>query len=188
MKKNLKLKILFLASLLIGDQSSQAQSIFELKQQTNQQNQAELKQFNQDKNPLFPLKNRTFLQEEVKLGKEKEELFKKEKSEDFQKGESEEEELSYIERNFNSRIKKTKTPIKQFGYDFFRGYSKLPTAIPVGKDYVLGPGDEILIYVIGSTPSGSPGVLKLAVDREGKIFIPNVGVFYVWGKTRRHWE
>jgi len=90
---------------------------------------------------------------------------------------------SYIERSFNLRFGKLNLKLRQFGYEFFRGFKKLPTALPVGKDYILGPGDEILIYVIGNPPVGSPGVLKLPVDREGKVYIPGAGVIYVWGMT-----
>ncbi|WP_457679904.1 SLBB domain-containing protein [Thermovibrio sp.] len=94
-----------------------------------------------------------------------------------------ENESSYIEEGFNSRLKSLNIKLKQFGYDFFTGYKKLPTAIPVGKNYVLGPGDEILVYVIGTTPVKTPGVLDITVDREGKIYIPGAGVIYVWGMT-----
>ncbi|WP_456342299.1 SLBB domain-containing protein [Thermovibrio sp.] len=92
-------------------------------------------------------------------------------------------QTSYIEKSFNIRLKGVKTKLRQFGYDFFRGYKKLPSAIPVGKEYILGPGDEILIYIIGSSPVKTPGVLKLPVDREGKVFIPGAGVIYVWGMS-----
>jgi len=90
---------------------------------------------------------------------------------------------SYVEKSFNLRLGGLNLRLKQFGYDFFRGFRKLPTALPVGKDYVLGPGDEIFIYVIGSSPVGTPGVLKMPVDREGKVYIPGAGVIYVWGMT-----
>jgi len=91
--------------------------------------------------------------------------------------------ISYIEKSFNLRFGKLNFRLRQFGYEFFRGFRKLPTALPVGKDYVLGPGDEILIYVIGNPPVGTPGVLKMPIDREGKIYIPGAGVIYVWGMT-----
>jgi polysaccharide export outer membrane protein len=90
---------------------------------------------------------------------------------------------SYIEKSFNLRLGGLKIKLHQFGYNFFRGFRKLPAALPVGKDYVLGPGDELFIYIIGSSPIGTPGVLKLPVDREGKIYIPGAGVIYVWGMT-----
>ena len=93
------------------------------------------------------------------------------------------EEASYIEKSFNKRLNNPELKIKQFGYDFFRDIKKLPTALPVGKDYVLGPGDELIIYVIGNPPAEIPGALKIPVDREGKIYIPGAGVIYVWGMS-----
>jgi len=90
---------------------------------------------------------------------------------------------SYIERSFNVRLGGLNLRLRQFGYEFFRGFKRLPTALPVGKDYILGPGDEIFIYIIGSSPVGTPGVLKMPVDREGKVYIPGAGVIYVWGMT-----
>ncbi|NPA53891.1 MAG: hypothetical protein GXO21_04415, partial [Aquificae bacterium] len=90
--------------------------------------------------------------------------------------------LSSIENSFFARLRAYKKPLRQFGYEFFLGKPRLPTSIPVDKSYTLGPGDEVYIYIIGA-PSNMklPPVLKLTVDREGKLYIPNFGVFYVWG-------
>ncbi len=56
--------------------------------------------------------------------------------------------------------------------------------LPVGEDYTLGPGDEVIIYMIGLPPDSKlPPVIKTVIDREGKIYIPNLGVFYLWGIT-----
>jgi len=44
---------------------------------------------------------------------------------------------------------------------------------------VLGPGDEILIYLYGRADEQ----FQLTVDREGKVFIPQVGDITAWGKT-----
>ncbi len=90
--------------------------------------------------------------------------------------------LSSVENSFYARLKAYKEPLRQFGYEFFLSKPRLPTSIPVDKSYTLGPGDEVFIYIIGA-PSNMklPPVLKLTVDREGKIYIPKLGVFYVWG-------
>ena len=49
---------------------------------------------------------------------------------------------------------------------------------------MLGPGDELFLYVIGAPPNSSiPAIIRLVIDREGKIYIPNFGVFYLWGLT-----
>ncbi len=90
--------------------------------------------------------------------------------------------MSSIENSFFTRLKAYKEPLRQFGYEFFVGKPRIPTSVPVDKSYTLGPGDEVFIYIIGA-PSNIklPPVLRLTVDREGKIYIPKLGVFYVWG-------
>ena len=93
-------------------------------------------------------------------------------------------QMSSIESSFSSRLKAIKIPLKQYGYEFFIGKPRLVTSVPIDKSYTLGPGDEVFIYIIGA-PSNLklPPVTKLVVDREGKIYIPGLGVFYVWGMS-----
>ena len=74
------------------------------------------------------------------------------------------------------------TDIKQFGYDIFR---QPPSTfapverVPVGPDYVLGPGDEIRINVWGRIE----GQWNVVVDRDGTINLPKVGTIGVTGLT-----
>ncbi|MEK6545791.1 MAG: SLBB domain-containing protein, partial [Nitrospinota bacterium] len=74
------------------------------------------------------------------------------------------------------------TDIKQFGYDLFR---QPPSTfapidkIPVGPDYVVGPGDEIRVTVWGKVEGG----WNVTVDRDGKISLPKIGVLGVTGLT-----
>ncbi|MEK6527552.1 MAG: SLBB domain-containing protein [Nitrospirota bacterium] len=74
--------------------------------------------------------------------------------------------------------------VKQFGYDLFR---QPPSTfapvenVPVGPDYVLGPGDEIRITVWGKIE----GQWNLVVDRDGNISLPKVGILGVTGLTFR---
>ena len=49
--------------------------------------------------------------------------------------------------------------------------------IPVTSDYVIGPGDELLIRGWGQLSLN----VRTRVDRNGNIFIPQVGNFYVAG-------
>jgi protein involved in polysaccharide export with SLBB domain len=49
--------------------------------------------------------------------------------------------------------------------------------IPVGPDYTVGPGDEILIRTWGQISQN----LHLTVDRSGSIYIPQVGEVHVAG-------
>jgi len=93
--------------------------------------------------------------------------------------------LSSIEKDFAQRTKAYGIILRQFGYNFFSPGRNLALAGTVGSNYVLGPGDELYVYVIGEIPgvdmSNFPQ--KLVVDREGKIYIPGFGVFYVSGLT-----
>ncbi|MHC1696839.1 MAG: SLBB domain-containing protein [Geobacteraceae bacterium] len=68
----------------------------------------------------------------------------------------------------------------QFGYNYFRpsavGFAPL-TDIPVSADYVVGPGDRIILNLWGSIE----GTFDLEVNRSGEIAIPTVGTVRVWG-------
>jgi protein involved in polysaccharide export with SLBB domain len=73
-----------------------------------------------------------------------------------------------------------KRTLKQFGYDFFRNTAAtaVPTDnLPVGDDYIIGPGDSLRIDMWGSISAR----YDLKVDRNGEITIPKVGVVKVWG-------
>lgn len=70
--------------------------------------------------------------------------------------------------------------LRQFGYDVFREPASTfaPVSdVPVGPDYVLGPGDVMQLYLWGMVDN----VLTLQVNRRGEIFVPRVGTIPVWG-------
>jgi protein involved in polysaccharide export with SLBB domain len=72
--------------------------------------------------------------------------------------------------------------VKQFGYSFFYQppASFLPVqAVPVGPDYVIGPGDTIRIIIWGSVQ----GEYNLTVNRNGQVDIPKIGVVHVSSMT-----
>jgi protein involved in polysaccharide export with SLBB domain len=92
--------------------------------------------------------------------------------------------LSSVERSFyeekNSQV--IQRELKQFGYEFFlsKPSSFAPVAdVPVGPDYVIGPGDSFTITLWGRVEAVYPA----EVDRNGEISIPKVGVVKVWGLT-----
>ncbi len=72
--------------------------------------------------------------------------------------------------------------LTQFGYNFFSpaatGFAPL-TDIPVGPDYVIGPGDRIILNLWGVVE----GTYELEVNRSGEIVLPKVGSLKVWGIT-----
>ncbi len=70
--------------------------------------------------------------------------------------------------------------LKQFGYSLFEAPSTTFAPVqdvPVGPDYVLGPGDTIVVNIWGLTESS----FSVTVDRNGEIFLPKGGPVRVWG-------
>ncbi|MGB9467089.1 MAG: SLBB domain-containing protein, partial [Candidatus Acidiferrum sp.] len=74
-------------------------------------------------------------------------------------------------------------PTERFGLDIFRNTTNDPQAIPmdlpVGPEYVLGPGDSIEIDLWG----GVSQRLFRVVDREGRISLPEAGPLLVSGRN-----
>ncbi|MDO8603607.1 MAG: SLBB domain-containing protein [Candidatus Omnitrophota bacterium] len=56
--------------------------------------------------------------------------------------------------------------------------------VPVNADYVVGPGDTLLINIWGSVQESFP----VEVDREGKIMLPKSGPLYIWGMKLKEAE
>jgi protein involved in polysaccharide export with SLBB domain len=71
--------------------------------------------------------------------------------------------------------------LKPFGLELFAGprESAPPDDIASAGDYILGPGDNVVISLWGRVE----GEYNLTVDREGKVFIPKIGELAVWGKS-----
>jgi len=71
-------------------------------------------------------------------------------------------------------------PLKQFGYDIFlksvSSFAPL-TAVSVGPEYVIGPGDQFTVTIWGT----AEGIYNFQVSREGNITLPKVGVVRVAG-------
>ncbi len=82
--------------------------------------------------------------------------------------------------------KKDHAELEPFGYDLFRSPSEssLPSDVADLSDYVLGPGDNIIVYLWGKVEKE----YNLTVDRQGRIFIPRVGEIIVWGLTLENFE
>jgi polysaccharide export outer membrane protein len=74
--------------------------------------------------------------------------------------------------------------LERFGADVFQdssaiGQQLIPMDLPVGPDYVVGPGDGLTIDLWGSVSQR----LVRVVDRTGRISLPEVGPVLVSGKT-----
>jgi protein involved in polysaccharide export with SLBB domain len=74
-------------------------------------------------------------------------------------------------------------PTERFGLEVFRSSSNDPQAIPmdlpVGPDYVIGPGDGLEIDLWG----GVSQRLFRVVDREGRVSLPEAGPLLVSGRN-----
>ena len=73
--------------------------------------------------------------------------------------------------------------LKRFGSDTFRrgtgNADDLPMDLPVGPDYVLGPGDGLVLNLWGSIPQR----LSRRIDRQGQIALPEGAAITVAGLT-----
>ncbi len=73
--------------------------------------------------------------------------------------------------------------LERFGEDVFSNgtgnFDELPMDLPVGPDYVLGPGDGLQIELWG----GISQHLQRVVDREGRVALPEAGAVNVTGRS-----
>jgi protein involved in polysaccharide export with SLBB domain len=74
-------------------------------------------------------------------------------------------------------------PLERFGEDIFRNgtgnFDQLPMDLPVGPEYVVGPGDGLTVDIWG----GVSQRLQRVVDRSGRVDLPEVGTVEVAGRT-----
>jgi protein involved in polysaccharide export with SLBB domain len=72
---------------------------------------------------------------------------------------------------------------ERFGMEIFRNGTRamdaIPMDLPVGPDYVVGPGDGLSINLWGAVSQR----MVRAVDREGRINLPEAGPLLVSGRT-----
>jgi len=73
--------------------------------------------------------------------------------------------------------------LERFGVNIFRNgsgnFDELPMDLPVGPEYVLGPGDGLNIELWG----GVSQRLQRIVDRQGQVALPEAGPVQVSGRT-----
>jgi protein involved in polysaccharide export with SLBB domain len=82
-----------------------------------------------------------------------------------------------------AQVSKRSPVLARFGEDVFQNgtgnFDELPMDLPVGPDYVLGPGDGLSIELWG----GVSQRLQRVVDREGRVALPEAGAIQVTGRT-----
>lgn len=94
-----------------------------------------------------------------------------------------EEKLEIVDEsaiNIDSKSQSESLNVSYFGYEIFKRDPALFQATSVGAiddNYLIGPGDEIIVMLWGETQFRQ--VLK--VNREGFIFIPEIGQVFVNG-------
>ena len=73
--------------------------------------------------------------------------------------------------------------LRRFGSDMFRlgtgNANQLPMDLPVGPDYVLGPGDSLVLNMWGAQAAR----VERTIDRQGQIAVPEAGAINVNGLT-----
>jgi len=73
--------------------------------------------------------------------------------------------------------------LRRFGSDAFLvgtgNTNELPMDLPAGPDYVLGPGDNLVVNMWG----GRSNRLSLTIDRQGQIALPEAGTVSLDGLT-----
>ncbi|MCK5344135.1 MAG: SLBB domain-containing protein, partial [Candidatus Heimdallarchaeota archaeon] len=91
------------------------------------------------------------------------------------------EKISTVEQIFSKDISfEISRNIKQFGYDIFQSSSTFAPVdnVPVGPDYIIGAGDNMIVYIWGKVVQET---FNVTVDQDGKINLPKSGNIYVWG-------
>jgi len=74
----------------------------------------------------------------------------------------------------DQQLQETTRPLRQFGYELFGGTPSTfapATNIPVPANYVMGPGDTVVIQLYGQRNI----VHELVITREGMLMFPEIG-------------
>jgi protein involved in polysaccharide export with SLBB domain len=90
---------------------------------------------------------------------------------------------TYVANLFSKRLRESEVrTLGHFGHELFAprpGGAATLENMPVSPDYIVGPGDEVIVKMWGRVE----GTHRMVVDRDGKIFFPKIGSLYVAGKT-----
>ncbi len=67
------------------------------------------------------------------------------------------------------------------GYEFFTQRDTIPfwQNLPIYNNYILGPGDEVIIALWGESNS----YFSEKINRDGQVYIENIGILNLGGKT-----
>ena len=91
-------------------------------------------------------------------------------------------------RDLYSQFPSAAVRLRRFGSDVFilgtGNADKVPTDLPAGPDYVLGPGDNLIVNLWG----GQSSRLSRTIDRQGQISLPEAGTIPIAGLNIAHAE
>lgn len=82
----------------------------------------------------------------------------------------------------DQQAQQTQQPLRQFGYELFNSAPSTfapATNIPVPANYVMGPGDTVIIQLYGQRNLTH----ELVITREGMLMFPEIGPVSVAGMT-----
>ena len=86
-------------------------------------------------------------------------------------------------QNLYSQFPAAETKLRRFGSEAFLigtgNANELPMDLPAGLDYVLGPGDTLIVNMWG----GVSNRLDRVIDRQGQIELPEAGTIMIDGMT-----
>jgi protein involved in polysaccharide export with SLBB domain len=86
-------------------------------------------------------------------------------------------------RDLYAQLPAATNRLRRFGSDAFilgtGNTNQLPIDIPAGPDYVLGPGDGLIVNIWG----GQSNRLDRLIDRQGQISLPEAGTITINGLT-----
>ena len=97
-------------------------------------------------------------------------------------------------RDLYTQVPQDDIPLKRFGSEMFLerktrdaaenaiAQREAPIDLPIGPDYILGPGDSIVVNLWGGV---SQSVTRV-IDREGKVTLPEAGSLVVAGLSLQH--
>ena len=137
------------------------------------------------------------LQDEYKKALERQSLQKPDdisKAEQTAKSTALPDKLIYSRKDIESLLVNTEKLLQQLkffedstqkmpyiGYEFFTKRDTIPfwQNLPISKNYILGPGDEVIIALWGESNSYNTET----INRDGQIFIDNIGILNLGGKS-----
>lgn len=93
-------------------------------------------------------------------------------------------ELSVFEAYANETVGlylESRQALRQFGYDIFTSSVDFDATqlMPVGPDYLLGPGDELKVSIWGKVNAN----IAVVIDRDGKVNLGEFGTLHLAGFT-----